>query len=255
MISAAQQAAVPRSQTNYMVIPSDASRARIIARCTGYAALGWVIAEICYELLLGPHIRLLRSVALASGIGAVVGLLTSTLQWRVLRHYVQNAGWWVAATTFGHMFAGIFSGFLLYQAIQSVDLFRSTIPLQGVVCSGITGLVAGALQWLVLRNWVEPTVRREGWMRPVTIGSALSAPVAWLAGTVALTLLALLVGDGPWPLVVAGTYLTAGIAGSLVYRRFLHRAFHQVLPFPNPTTLPAPSAAPAPGELTSAEGS
>ena len=75
MTSTAQQATSWRA-ADEITIPAESSRIRIITQCSAYGAIGWVIAEIAYELILGPHIRLLRSVAVGSGIGAVVGLLT-----------------------------------------------------------------------------------------------------------------------------------------------------------------------------------
>jgi hypothetical protein len=232
MMNAARQGTALQS-AGTMTLRSEASRIRIITACSAYGALGWVIAEIAYELLLGPHIRLLRTLAIGSGVGAAVGLLTSTLQWSVLRHYVGSAGRWVVATTVGYTLGGLLAGFLLYQAIELTDLFRSTLGVQGIISSGISGLAASTMQWPVLRGWIGPGLSWRSWIVPVTVGSALAAPVAWLAGVVVLALLALTIGDGAWPVVIAGSYLAAGLAGSVVYSRFLALGFRRVLPEPN----------------------
>jgi len=232
MVKAAQQGAGLQT-SGIMTLRSEASRIRIITACSAYGTIGWLIAEIAYELLLGPHIRLLRTLAIGSGVGAVTGLLTSTLQWSVLRHYVGTAGRWVVATTVGYTLGGLLASFLLYQAIELTDLFRSTLGVQGIVSSGIAGLAASIMQWPVLRSWIGQDLGWRRWIVPVTVGSALAAPVAWLAGVVVLALLALTIGEGAWPVVIAGSYLAAGIAGSVVYRRFLALGFRRVLPTPD----------------------
>jgi hypothetical protein len=239
MMTTAQQSL--GAQPARITIPSEADRKRIIARCSAYGALGWVITELAYELMLGPHIRLLRSVAVGSVVGALVGLLVASLQWSVLRHYVRGASLWVAATTAGYTLGGFLGGFLIYLAVAQTDIFRSTLALQGILSSGITGLVVGAIQWPMLKEWVGPALRWQSWIVPVTVGSALAAPVAGLAGGAVLALLAVTIGEGPWPLIVVGSYLTAAIAGSIVYRRFLASGFRRVLPAPEPP----PSTAPA----------
>jgi len=233
MMSAAQQEAGLR--TSGMTISSEDTRSRLIDDVSGFAALGWVITEIAYELLLGPHVRLLRTIAVGSGVGALVGLLVSTLQWSAFRHYVKNAGRWIVFTTAGYTLAGLLGSFLLYFAIDQTEFFRSTLGVQGALSSGITGLVVAAMQWPVLKDWVGPGIQWRSWMIPVTLGTALAVPIAWLAGVIVLALLGWLIGDGAWPVVIAGSYLAAAIAGSQAYGRFLDRAFNRVLPGAAPT--------------------
>jgi hypothetical protein len=225
-----------------MVLRTDADRQRIIRLCSLIGAIGWIVSEIAYELLLGPHVQLLRSLMIGSGVGALIGFLSSTTQWLVLNRYVRNAGWWIAATTAGYTLGGVLSSFFLYLAIQNTDLFRSTIPLQGILAGAFTGFTLGVVQWLVIGDWVDPDVSWRNWIVPVTVGTALAAPIAWLAGAIAILVLTWNIGQGAWPIVIIGGYLAAAFAGGIVYRRFLAQAFRRTLPLPQPARAAAPAA-------------
>jgi hypothetical protein len=230
-----------------MTIPTESDRRKIIFRCSLWGAIGWVITELAYELLFGPHIRLLRTLAVGTLVGLLAGLFVSTTQWLVLRHYVRAAGWWIVATTAGYTLAGGVSGFLLYQAIASTDVFRTTLALQGILSSAATGLVVGVTQWLVLSDWVDPDLGWRSWIVPVTVGTALAAPVSALVGAGVLALLTWLVGVGSWTLIVIAAYLSAGIVGGTIYGRFLALGFRRTLPDPV-SAVPAPNEGKEPSE-------
>lgn len=215
-----------------MNIPAEADRRRIISLCSAAAVGGWIVAEVLNELLLGPHIRFLRTLSMGSGIGVYVGLLTSTLQWLVLRKYVPNAGLWILASTTGYTLAAMFGSALLYQAIQNTEQYTSILPLQGVASSGVSGLVLSVVQWFVLRRWVDPKLGWRNWMLPLTLGNALAPPVAWLAGSGVLGLLGRTFGLGAWPVILGVGYLAAGVAGGIVYGRFFGWGLRRVLPTP-----------------------
>src|SRR5689334_4909361 len=77
------------------------------------AGIGWLIFQLGFAVLLGPHVSLMRSVTLASGIGVFAGLLISGLQWAALQHSF-HAGWWVPATTAGCTLGGAAGGAIYY---------------------------------------------------------------------------------------------------------------------------------------------
>jgi hypothetical protein len=218
--------------TTAMTIPTEHERERIATLCSVFGALGLVVAEILYEVLLGPHIRLVRTLSVGSMIGVVAGLLTATLQWLVLRRYVPGAGAWIVATTAGYTLAATMSSFLLYQAILETEQFTSVLPLQGVVSSGLSGLVLSVVQWVVLRRWVHPALGWRSWMVPLTLGNALAPPIAWLAGLGTGSLMTQLLGLGSWPVIALTGIIAAALAGAIVYGRFLAWGFHRVLPRP-----------------------
>ena len=66
----------------------------------------------------------------------------------------------------------------------------------------------------------------------MTVGTALAAPAAYLAGGAMIALLTWAFGHGAWPIIIAAGYLAAGVTGSIIFRRFLALAFHRVLPTP-----------------------
>jgi MFS family permease len=215
-----------------ITIPSEAHRRKLISRCALWGALGWVLTEILYEILFGPHIRLLRALAVGALIGVLVGLITSTMQWLALRRYVRAAGWWIVATTLGYTLAGTISSFLLWQAISNTEVFRTTLPLQGVISSAITGIVVSVAQWFVLADWTDPDLGWRSWIVPITVGTGLAAPAAWLAGAITLLLLTWLLGPGSWALIVVGAYLAAGVVGGNIFGRFIALGFRRTLPEP-----------------------
>ena len=211
-------------------IPTDNQRKKLIFRLSLYGAIGWVLTELMYELMLGPHIRLLRALAVGSLVGVLVGLLISTLQWLSLRHYVRAAGWWIVATTAGYTLGGVISSFTLYQAIANIEVFKTTLSLQGVLSSAVTGIVIGVTQWFVLGDWTDPELGWRSWIVPIALGTGLAAPVAWLAGGAVIGLLYWLLGAGPWPVIIVGGYLASGIAGGTVIGRFMAWGFRRTLP-------------------------
>jgi hypothetical protein len=209
---------------------SEKERQKVIVLCSVFAAVGWGVTQLFFELLFGPHVQQLRMMALGAGVGAVVGLLTSTLQWFALRGYVRESGWWIAVSTAGSTLAGLLTGLFVYVAIANVDVYTTTIGIEGILAGCFAGLVAALTQWLVLRTWNKPDLGWRSWVVPVVIGSGLAAPVAALAGTGVILLLLWLLGPGAWPLILTAGYLTAGIVGGIIYGRFVAWGFKRTLP-------------------------
>ena len=75
----------------------------------------------------------------------VLGLVTGSLQYLLLRRYLSRMGWWIAATVLGWLLPAVVLGlFVLFSTTLSSALFFALI-------GGSIGLV----QWLVLRQHVR----------------------------------------------------------------------------------------------------
>jgi hypothetical protein len=162
--------------------------------------LGWVLAGPLSQAVSQP-IGDTIGIAAAEIVGgvttwAVVGLLLGTGQWLVLRRRIQGAGWWVLATAVsmavvgaakwsqGPIAAAAMSGIM--QQVGGLDWSVIT-PLFGIgiamVFEGVTGLVVGLTQWLVLQN----QARKAGWWVWISvlawaIGGAVMAALGWALG-------------------------------------------------------------------------
>lgn len=101
--------------------------------------------------------------------GALVGAATATLQWLVLRHHMPGAGWWVLASSWGLAVGGGLT--------YALNLGPDVGELHAAVVGGaVTGASLGAIQWLVLRQFVS----RAGWW-VFTNSIALAAGFAFVA--------------------------------------------------------------------------
>lgn len=209
---------------------SEEERRKLTRWCGLFAALGWMTLEVLFELLFGPHIRLVRSLAIGSGIGAVAGLLTSGLQWSVLRGYVHYPGWWIPAGTAGATLAGLISGLLLYTLNQHVALFNWILPLQGASGALFVGLVTAGMQWVVLRDWTASENEGRAWWIAAVAGSALGAAGACIIVAVLTGLLGAVLEKGAWPYILLAAYVTSGFVGGLAYGGGITWGLRRVLP-------------------------
>ena len=64
--------------------------------------------------------------------GAILGLVVGFAQWLVLRHLVYNAGWWIAASTFGWTIGlmGVLGDTLIGAAVGAVTGFALDILIR-----------------------------------------------------------------------------------------------------------------------------
>ena len=209
---------------------SDEDRRKLTGLFGVAAVLAWVIAESFFELLFGPHVRLVRALAIGSSIGAVAGLLMSGLQWLALRGRVRDAGRLVPATTAGSTLAGLFGGLLLYVLINNVELYRLSVPLQGVAGAVFVGLVTTLGQWAVLRGWAVSRQGRRDWTVAAAAGAVLGAISAFIAAASVMGALGELLGRGAWPYIWIAAYLAGGVAGGTVFGRFVTLGLRQLLP-------------------------
>ncbi|HET9493080.1 MAG TPA: hypothetical protein VFR15_02500 [Chloroflexia bacterium] len=193
------------------------------------AALAWVVVESISELLFGPHVRLVRSLALGSAVGAAAGLLASGLQWFALRGRVRGAGRLVPATMAGSTAAGLLGGLAMYTLLNNVALYRVAVPLQGAAGAVFVGLVTALGQWAVLRSWAVPGRGWRDWARPAATGAVLGAASACAAAALVMGAFGGLLDRAAWPYIWIGAYLAGGIAGGTVFGRFVTLGLRRVL--------------------------
>lgn len=126
----------------------------------------WVLANTLGSLV-GLMVGFVGLFIHGAFFGAIIGTLMGIMQWRVLREHISRAGSWAAACTVGGAVGG-----LMYEAFARADLAEVTIAraFGGVVLGALVGgFVAGAMQWLVLRQQVY---RAGWWVLASTVGGA-----------------------------------------------------------------------------------
>lgn len=102
--------------------------------------------------------------------GILFGVLVGTLQWLVLKQYMNRVGWWIPATLVGVALSAVVMA-AYDAAVQPLGLGE---PTRVVVGGVLVGAIVGISQWPVLR----PHVSRAGWWVLASIlGMALFAPV------------------------------------------------------------------------------
>lgn len=158
----------------------------------------WVLASTV-GLVVGLMVGSVGLLVHGALFGAVVGTAVGIMQWLVLREHIHRAGSWAAACTVGGAAGG-----LVYEAFARADLAEVTIAraFGGVVLGALVGsFVAGAIQWLVLRQQVH---RAGWWVLASTVGGAIAfavggavgGAVAWLVGWVGVEFLSQAIPGG-----------------------------------------------------------
>ena len=136
----------------------------------------WVLANTV-GLVVGLIVGFVGLLIHGAFFGAIIGTLMGIMQWCVLREYISRAGSWAAACTAGGAVGG-----LVYEAFARADLAEVTIAraFGGVVLGALVGgFVAGAIQWLVLRQQVY---RTGWWVLASTVGGAMAFAVGGAVG-------------------------------------------------------------------------
>lgn len=103
-----------------------------------------------------PRVPLLLQITVSLS-AILLGLTLGMAQWLVLRKHLKHIGGWVLATTIGYA-----TPFIAPPLLQAIE---PGWPI-GMLILGLTGLVLGVLQWLVLRN----RIANAGWWIPISVG-------------------------------------------------------------------------------------
>jgi hypothetical protein len=209
-----------------------------------FAALAWALLEIFFELLFGPHLRLVRALAIGAGLGAAAGLFASMFQWLMVRHHIPDAGRLIPATTAGWTLAGLSGAVLLYALNQRVEFYRWNLPLQGAAAAFIAGLVGAGVPWVVLRQWAVARTGGRRWGASALCGTALGAACAYLFAFALIGQLGANADARAWPDFLLSALLGGGLLGGTVYGGFITTGLRRVLPGASadaPQVLPTPS--------------
>ena len=126
----------------------------------------------------------------------IVGLLTGVLQYGLLRRYLPQMGWWVAATVAGWLL-GVFLTLIPGWLSWTNPLFNLDVAFI------VMGLSIGAWQWLLLRRrlpragwWIGANVAGWGLLTLITEGNSMGQfglfTIGFLPACVTALMLALL---------------------------------------------------------------
>ena len=99
--------------------------------------------------------------------GIVLGATAGCLQWVVLREKVARAGWWVLASTLGFT--------ITFGTLGAIGIGESNEDYvrAGILFVAVFGIVAGILQWLVLR--LAGIAWAGLWVPAIIFGSLVAA--------------------------------------------------------------------------------
>ena len=207
----------------------DEEGRKLTRRCGVIATLGWVLLEVSFELLLGPHVLMMRSVTIGCAIGLIVGLLTSALQWSALHEHIRYTGALIPAITAASTLSGTLCGLLLYALNHGVPLYQWTVPLQGAVGAVFVGLVSAQAQWMIVRSRAGQGEGWRDWARPTFAGTIVGAAFACLASVAVIEVLTPFRAKLEWPYILMIAYLTAGIVGGGIHGSFVIRGLRRLL--------------------------
>ena len=133
---------------------------------------GFAIATAVGLTVKDPLEDTLGDVVVAAVFVIFFGVVVGTLQWLVLKQYMNRVGWWIPATLVGVALSAVVIR-ASEAAVQPLGLGEMT---EGVVSVVLIGAIVGISQWPVLR----PHVSRAGWWVLASIlGMALFVPVLW----------------------------------------------------------------------------
>jgi hypothetical protein len=167
----------------------------------------------------------------------LLGLGIGGMQWLILRGNIQNAGWWILATTGGWALAVIIAARLtvlldIDPGILILDYRIGILAIGSLLLSLILGAGTGTFQWLVLRN---QTLQSSLWI-PISMAG-------WVLGLIAAVFVGLsffyvleiyasslgkLVDINPstyirWPVIFGG--VTSGLIAGAVTGTIIRRIF------------------------------
>ena len=104
--------------------------------------------------------------------GAAAGLVGGLGEWLVLRRWVQQAGWWIAATAVGRAIGwslALTTGWMWSELIVG-STGTDSAGILGIDVGGVVGgSIVGLSQWLVLRRWVA---RAWWWIAATAVAGA-----------------------------------------------------------------------------------
>jgi hypothetical protein len=166
-----------------------ASAAGFAGTATAFRALGALLTDTTPAWVGGS---VSTAVALAGA------SLPGFLHWLILRRRFARAGWWILASGVGALVGFLILGVGLAGADTGRGLLFISDRYAVDAAALCAGAVAGATQWLVLRQWVG----RAGWW-------VLASSVSWLGATYAYVL-STRANDVRLPLVGAAAGVLSG---------------------------------------------
>ncbi|MCY3896536.1 MAG: hypothetical protein OXG17_08710 [Chloroflexi bacterium] len=167
--------------------------------------IGWAVAEVLYRTLVEeiPFTSLLRG-----GIG--VGVFMAVFQALVLRRHLGRPVRWILASGVVAVLASPVEASALanvYTAYGPGAAFAASMALTSLA----VGLLAGTLQWLVLRRHVK---RAAWWIPASALAMVAGMPLAGFAAMLALAILDVFSGIDIDPSVLG---LAHGLAAAITY--------------------------------------
>ena len=192
--------------------------------------IGWAVAELLYRTLVDaiPVAALIRG-----GIG--VGVFMAVLQALVLRRYLGRPVRWILASGFVAVLASPVEASALanvYTAYGPGPTFAASMVLTSLA----VGLLAGTLQWLVLRRHVS---RAAWWIPASALAMVAGLPLAGFAAMVALAIFVIFSGID----IDSSVYgIAHGLFGATTYAAITGYTLLRLLR--SPPHVPAPPVVP-----------
>ncbi len=135
-----------------------------------------------------------------------VGLIIGLAQWLVLWNRFPKSGWWILATAIGFGLAWS-PAWNLAIAILRSGWVNWRYSIEWPIVLGVSGLIVGLLQWLILRKWVY----QAGWWM-------VTSPLAGIAaGVLAMIVFDVVFRNFDSPTLAWFLPVITGLAAGLVY--------------------------------------
>jgi hypothetical protein len=115
-------------------------------------------------------------------VGVLEGAILGFAQWLVLRRYIDNADWWILATSAGALIAWVMgltvSVVMALAYVSTGDGVKTALMLRGVGLLGAgVGVVMGFSQWLVLKVHIR---KAAWWIFANALAWSLGLTVAFI---------------------------------------------------------------------------
>ncbi len=192
----------------------------------GVGVLGWLVgsvASLAQSALLSRVVGGLSAVSIGLVFSAVslvlslgVATLVATLQWLLLRPYLQRAESWIMASAVGALVGGVLERLLLPVVFSLTEAsVRSYLPITQLLAA-VTTVAPATAQWLVLQSRVE-----RAWRWPVAVVGCNVVGSALLSGALLAMQSAEQLPSGLSPLLSAGAYGLLVLVASIITGRVM----------------------------------
>ncbi len=173
---------------------SGVKQSFILLRWIIACIFGWIPGLFVFEVIENPFIN-----------WPAFGFIAGFTQWLVLKKFMQQSYWWIAACSLHWLFFGIMSG-KLFEFVKWLSLPQPTIETinwEHSIGLFAVGIVGGFLQWLVIKNKFQKAYM---WIIACAIGYAAGITVNDMMFELILNMALKNMGESASWIIIRGIY-------------------------------------------------